>query len=68
MISVKVVSWCCSIFFKGTARYGKTYFPTMPVQLPTDYKTVTSFITPDKKASIMQNVSNLFLSFLWHLL
>ncbi|XP_009816832.2 little elongation complex subunit 2 [Gavia stellata] len=39
----------------GTARRGKTDFPTMPVQLPTDYKTVTSIITPEKKASIMHN-------------
>lgn len=33
----------------------------MPAQLPTDYKTVTSIITPEKKASIMHNVSNLFI-------
>ncbi|XP_061303142.1 little elongation complex subunit 2 isoform X1 [Pezoporus flaviventris] len=39
----------------GTARRGKTDFPTMPVQLPTDYKTVTGIITPEKKASIMHN-------------
>ncbi|XP_035191856.1 little elongation complex subunit 2 isoform X1 [Oxyura jamaicensis] len=44
-----------NLLVMGTARYGKTYFPTMPVQLPTDYKAVTSFVTPDKKASIMQN-------------
>ncbi|EOA95400.1 NMDA receptor-regulated protein 2, partial [Anas platyrhynchos] len=44
-----------NLLVMGTAKYGKTYFPTMPVQLPTDYKAVTSFITPDKKASIMQN-------------
>ncbi|NXE17694.1 ICE2 protein, partial [Ardeotis kori] len=39
----------------GTARRGKIDFPTMPVQLPTDYKTVTSIITPEKKASLMYN-------------
>ncbi|NXO75756.1 ICE2 protein, partial [Sitta europaea] len=39
----------------GTARYGKTDFPSMPVQLPTDYSTVTSIITPEKKAHIMHN-------------
>ncbi|NXL27782.1 ICE2 protein, partial [Glaucidium brasilianum] len=39
----------------GTARRGKIDFPTMYVQLPTDYKTVTSIITPEKKASIMYN-------------
>ncbi|POI24889.1 hypothetical protein CIB84_011362, partial [Bambusicola thoracicus] len=39
----------------GTARYAKTAFPTMPVQLCTDYKTITSIITPEKKASIMHN-------------
>lgn len=33
----------------------------MSVQLPTDYKAVTSIITPEKKASIMHNVSNLFI-------
>ncbi|NXA80906.1 ICE2 protein, partial [Thryothorus ludovicianus] len=39
----------------GTARYGKTEFPSMPVQLPTDYSTVTSIITPEKKAHFMHN-------------
>ncbi|NXE08406.1 ICE2 protein, partial [Lophotis ruficrista] len=39
----------------GTARRGKTDFPTMPVQLPTDYETVTSIITPEKKASVMHS-------------
>ncbi|XP_040979883.1 little elongation complex subunit 2 isoform X7 [Aquila chrysaetos chrysaetos] len=44
-----------NLLVMGTARRGKTDFPTMPVQLPTDYKTVTSIITPEKKASIMHN-------------
>ncbi|NXS19049.1 ICE2 protein, partial [Mystacornis crossleyi] len=39
----------------GTARRGKTDFPSMPVQLPTDYSTLTSIITPEKKAHIMHN-------------
>ncbi|XP_041895111.1 little elongation complex subunit 2 isoform X1 [Corvus kubaryi] len=39
----------------GTARHGKTDFPSMPVQLPTDYSTVTSIITPEKKAHVMHN-------------
>ncbi|NXM54995.1 ICE2 protein, partial [Illadopsis cleaveri] len=39
----------------GTARYGKMYFPPMAVQLPTDYSTVTSIITPEKKAHGMHN-------------
>uniref|UniRef100_A0A8C5U129 Interactor of little elongation complex ELL subunit 2 n=1 Tax=Malurus cyaneus samueli TaxID=2593467 RepID=A0A8C5U129_9PASS len=39
----------------GTARRGKTDFPSMPVQLPTDYSTVTSVITPEKKADVMHN-------------
>lgn len=59
---------CCESCFltlldfpKGTARYGKTDFPSMPVQLPTDYSTVTSIITPEKKAHVMHNVSNLFI-------
>ncbi|XP_009992694.1 PREDICTED: little elongation complex subunit 2 [Chaetura pelagica] len=39
----------------GTARHGKIDFSTMPVQLPTDYKTVTSIITPEKKASVMHS-------------
>ncbi|NXE90491.1 ICE2 protein, partial [Menura novaehollandiae] len=39
----------------GTARRGKTDFPSMPVQLPTDYNTVTSIITPEKKAHVMHN-------------
>ncbi|NXG73161.1 ICE2 protein, partial [Baryphthengus martii] len=45
-----------NLLVMGTARRGKTDFPTMPVPLPTDYKTVTSIITPEKKASIMHNV------------
>ncbi|NXJ87467.1 ICE2 protein, partial [Corythaixoides concolor] len=44
-----------NLLVMGTARHGKTDFPTMPVQLPTDYKTVTSIITPEKKASVMHN-------------
>ncbi|XP_055663118.1 little elongation complex subunit 2 isoform X1 [Falco peregrinus] len=44
-----------NLLVMGTARRGKTAFPTMPVQLPTDYKTVTSIITPEEKASIMHN-------------
>ncbi|XP_054128759.1 little elongation complex subunit 2 [Melozone crissalis] len=39
----------------GTARRAKTDFPSMPVQLPTDYGTVTSMITPEKKAHVMHN-------------
>ncbi|NXE63925.1 ICE2 protein, partial [Calcarius ornatus] len=39
----------------GTARRGKTDFPSLPVQLPTDYSTVTSIITPEKKAHVMHN-------------
>ncbi|NWX64339.1 ICE2 protein, partial [Promerops cafer] len=39
----------------GTARRGKTDFPSMPVQLPTDYSTITSIITPEKKAHVMHN-------------
>ncbi|NXA90419.1 ICE2 protein, partial [Melanocharis versteri] len=39
----------------GTAKHGKTDFPSMPVQLPTDYSTVTSIITPEKKAHVMHN-------------
>ncbi|NXO65959.1 ICE2 protein, partial [Phainopepla nitens] len=39
----------------GTARRGRTNFSSMPVQLPTDYSTVTSIITPEKKAHIMHN-------------
>ncbi|XP_036245797.1 little elongation complex subunit 2 isoform X1 [Molothrus ater] len=39
----------------GTARRGKTDFPSMPVQLPTDYSTVTSIITPEKKAHVMHH-------------
>ncbi|NXC03931.1 ICE2 protein, partial [Orthonyx spaldingii] len=39
----------------GTARHGKTDFPSMPVQLPTDYSTVTSIVTPEKKAHVMHN-------------
>ncbi|NXK87403.1 ICE2 protein, partial [Formicarius rufipectus] len=44
-----------NLLLLGTARRGKTDFPAMPVQLPTDYKTVTSIITPEKKAQIMHN-------------
>ncbi|XP_010293132.1 PREDICTED: little elongation complex subunit 2 [Phaethon lepturus] len=44
-----------NLLVMGTARRGKTDFPTMPVQLPTDYETVTSIISPEKKASIMHN-------------
>uniref|UniRef100_A0A8C4XVC2 Interactor of little elongation complex ELL subunit 2 n=1 Tax=Falco tinnunculus TaxID=100819 RepID=A0A8C4XVC2_FALTI len=47
-----------NLLVMGTARRGKTAFPTMPVQLPTDYKTVTSIITPEEKASIMYNMSS----------
>ncbi|NWX25667.1 ICE2 protein, partial [Notiomystis cincta] len=39
----------------GTARRAKTDFPSMPVQLPTDYSTVTSIITPEKKAHVIHN-------------
>ncbi|NXM27749.1 ICE2 protein, partial [Oxyruncus cristatus] len=39
----------------GTARRGKTDFPAMPVQLPTDYETVTSILTPEKKAQVMHS-------------
>nr|XP_005490335.2 little elongation complex subunit 2 isoform X1 [Zonotrichia albicollis] len=39
----------------GTARRAKTDFPSMPVQLPTDYGTVTSMITPEKKAHVMHH-------------
>ncbi|XP_041324699.1 little elongation complex subunit 2 isoform X1 [Pyrgilauda ruficollis] len=39
----------------GTARRGKTDFPSMPVQLPTDYSTVTSIITPEKRAHVMHH-------------
>ncbi|KAM6308453.1 little elongation complex subunit 2 [Aegotheles albertisi] len=44
-----------NLLVMGTARHGKTDFSTMPVQLPTDYKTVTSIITPEKQASILHN-------------
>ncbi|NXF04817.1 ICE2 protein, partial [Smithornis capensis] len=44
-----------NLLLMGTARRGKTDFPAMPVQLPTDYKTVTSIITPEKKAQMMYN-------------
>uniref|UniRef100_A0A8B9NF01 Interactor of little elongation complex ELL subunit 2 n=1 Tax=Accipiter nisus TaxID=211598 RepID=A0A8B9NF01_9AVES len=47
-----------NLLVMGTVRRGKTDFPTMPVQLPTDYKTVTSIITPEKKASTMHNMSS----------
>ncbi|NWS99154.1 ICE2 protein, partial [Mionectes macconnelli] len=39
----------------GTARRGKTDFPALPVQLPTDYETVTSIIAPEKKAQVMHS-------------
>lgn len=59
---------CCESCFltllhfpQGTARHGIVYFPPMAVQLPTDYSTVTSIITPEKKARVMHNVSNLFI-------
>ncbi|XP_053810276.1 little elongation complex subunit 2 isoform X2 [Vidua chalybeata] len=44
-----------SLLAMGTARRGKTDFSSMPVQLPTDYSTVTSVITPEKKAHVMHN-------------
>ncbi|XP_035755239.1 little elongation complex subunit 2 isoform X2 [Egretta garzetta] len=44
-----------NLLVMGTVRRGKTDFPTMPVQLPTDYKTVTSIVSPGKKASIMHD-------------
>ncbi|NXP03283.1 ICE2 protein, partial [Thinocorus orbignyianus] len=44
-----------NLLVMGTARRGQTDFPAMPVQLPTDYNSVTSIITPEKKASIMCN-------------
>ncbi|NWI49249.1 ICE2 protein, partial [Calyptomena viridis] len=44
-----------NLLLMGTARRGKTDFPALPVQLPTDYKTVTSIITPEKKAQMMHN-------------
>uniref|UniRef100_A0A8B9SAE5 NMDA receptor-regulated protein 2 n=1 Tax=Apteryx owenii TaxID=8824 RepID=A0A8B9SAE5_APTOW len=44
-----------NLLVMGTARRGETQFPTMPVQLPVDYKTVASIITPEKKASIMHS-------------
>lgn len=59
---------CCESYFlmlldfpQGTARRGETDFHSMPVQLPTDYSTVASIITPEKKAHVMHNVSNLFI-------
>lgn len=48
-------------FPQGTARRAKTDFPSMPVQLPTDYSTVTSIITPEKKAHVMHHVSDPFI-------
>ncbi|NXB73475.1 ICE2 protein, partial [Donacobius atricapilla] len=39
----------------GTARRGKMYFPSLPVQLPTDYSTVTSIVTPEKRARVLHN-------------
>ncbi|NWT57479.1 ICE2 protein, partial [Erythrocercus mccallii] len=39
----------------GTARRGNIDFLSLPVQLPTDYSTVTSIITPEKKAHDMHN-------------
>ncbi|NXJ73791.1 ICE2 protein, partial [Trogon melanurus] len=44
-----------SLLALGTARRCKTDFPTMPVQLPTDYRTVTSIVTPEEKASVMHD-------------
>ncbi|XP_009903574.2 little elongation complex subunit 2 [Dryobates pubescens] len=44
-----------NLLVMGTARRGRTEFPAMPVQLPTDYKTVTSIITPEKRASVMHS-------------
>ncbi|NXN33624.1 ICE2 protein, partial [Nycticryphes semicollaris] len=44
-----------NLLVMGTARRGQTDFPAMPVQLPTDYNSVTSIITPEKKAAIMHN-------------
>uniref|UniRef100_A0A672UDC0 Interactor of little elongation complex ELL subunit 2 n=1 Tax=Strigops habroptila TaxID=2489341 RepID=A0A672UDC0_STRHB len=40
-----------NLLVMGTARRGKTDFPAMPVQLPTDYKSVTAIITPEKRPS-----------------
>ncbi|KFV84742.1 NMDA receptor-regulated protein 2, partial [Struthio camelus australis] len=44
-----------NLLVMGTARRGETQFPAMPVQLPVDYKTVASIITPEEKASVMHN-------------
>ncbi|NXO04929.1 ICE2 protein, partial [Rhinopomastus cyanomelas] len=44
-----------NLLLMGTARRAKTEFPELPVQLPTDYKTVTSVITPEQKASVMHS-------------
>ncbi|NXG12743.1 ICE2 protein, partial [Sakesphorus luctuosus] len=44
-----------NLLVMGTARRGRTDFPALPVQLPTDYTTVTSIITPEKKAQVMHN-------------
>lgn len=55
------------VFPQGTARRDKTDFPSMPVQLPTDYSTVTSIITPEKKAHVMHHVSNPFIVILRHI-
>ncbi|NWX96732.1 ICE2 protein, partial [Nothoprocta ornata] len=44
-----------NLLVMGTARRGETQFPAMPVQLPVDYETVSSIITPEKKASVMHN-------------
>ncbi|XP_015727992.1 little elongation complex subunit 2 isoform X1 [Coturnix japonica] len=44
-----------NLLVMGTARFARMAFPAVPVQLCTDYKTVTSIITPEKKASIMHN-------------
>ncbi|XP_025915109.1 little elongation complex subunit 2 isoform X4 [Apteryx rowi] len=49
------ISEDAQLYTEGTARRGETQFPTMPVQLPVDYKTVASIITPEKKASIMHS-------------
>ncbi|XP_062440204.1 little elongation complex subunit 2 isoform X2 [Rhea pennata] len=44
-----------NLLVMGTARRAETQFPTMPVQLPVDYKTVASIISPEEKASIMHS-------------
>ncbi|KFQ27318.1 NMDA receptor-regulated protein 2, partial [Mesitornis unicolor] len=44
-----------NLLVMGTARRGKTGFPAMPVELPTDYKTIASIISPEKRASIVHS-------------